>query len=333
MLRKRQGSWFVSKLSYNCGEKHFIQAFPIYRPPSKEKTQQKVAPLAKQREPRTAPQHIAPPQPQRPVLSNVPQFLQLELQVEQEYRPQMLAALEEKVNEVIERSRDCAPTCVRCGRSMGYHDTRRVSWLARFGRVVAWVPRYRCGRCKCDSRPVLEQLGVEPGRISGSLARLLTMLAVVAPYQLAAELAWLLLGVKISPMGIWRVAQRMGEAAARYSEGLSKYHSDSRSDPTLSQAAPGVVVLGVDGCVLGMQVRKERRRLRSEVALEALPVVETGHFREVKTGVLLLPSERVVGRDCATWVGWELIPLSSSSEMAPSGSGNAQRCFPGDVKF
>ncbi len=119
------------------------------------------------------------------------------------------------------------------------------------------------------------------------------MLAVVAPYQLAAELAWLLLGVKISPMGIWRVAQRMGEAAARYSEGLSKYHSDSRSDPTLSQAAPGVVVLGVDGCVLGMQVRKERRRLRSEVALEALPVVETGHFREVKTGVLLLPSERV----------------------------------------
>src|SRR5256885_5548266 len=40
-------------------------------------------------------------------------------------------------------------------------------------------------------------------------------------------------------------SQRMGEAAARYSEGLSKYHSDSRSDPTLSQAAPEVVVLGV----------------------------------------------------------------------------------------
>jgi len=205
----------------------------------------------------------------------------------------MLAALGEKVNEVIEKSRDSAPACVHCGQSMGYHDTRRVSWLARFGRVVAWVPRYRCDRCKCESRPVLEQLGVEPGRISGSLARLLTMLAVVAPYQLAAELAWLLLGVKISPMGIWRVAQRMGEAAAQYSEGLSKYHSDSRSDSTPSEAAPGVVVLGVDGCVLGMQVRKERRRLRSEVAVEALPEVETGHFREVKTGVLLLPSERV----------------------------------------
>ncbi|HXF38763.1 MAG TPA: hypothetical protein VN687_03525 [Blastocatellia bacterium] len=53
-------------------------------------------------------------------------------------------------------------------------------------------------------------------------------------------------------MGVWRVAQRMREAAARYSEGLSKYHSGGRSDPTLAQAAPGVVVLGVDGCVLGM---------------------------------------------------------------------------------
>lgn len=61
---------------------------------------------------------------------------------------------------------------------------------------------------------------------------------MVAPYPLAAQLAWLMLGVKISPMGVWRVTQRMGEAAARHSEGLSKYHSDSRSDPTLAQAAP-----------------------------------------------------------------------------------------------
>src|SRR5204863_871966 len=140
-------------------------------------------------------------------------------------------------------------------------DTRTVSWLARFGRVVASVPRYRCAGCRYECRPVLEQLGVEPGRISGSLARLLALLAVVAPYTMAAQLAWLLLGVKISPMGIWRVAQRMGEAAARYSEDLSKHHSDSRSDPTSAQVAPGVVVLGVDGCMLGMQVRGVRRRL------------------------------------------------------------------------
>ena len=176
---------------------------------------------------------------------------------------------------------------------MGYHDTRPVSWIARFGRVIAPITRYRCGGCKYECRPVLEQLGVEPGRISGSLARLLALLAVVAPYTTAAQLAWLLLGVKISPMGIWRVAQRMGEAAARYSEDLCRYHNDSRSDPASAQVAPGVVVLGVDGCMLGMQVRSGRRRLQAGEQPEPLPTVDEGRFREVKTGVLLLPNERV----------------------------------------
>jgi hypothetical protein len=63
---------------------------------------------------------------------------------------------------------------------------------------------------------LLDLLGVEPGRISGSLARLLALLAAVAPYPLAVRLAWLLLGVTISPTGIWRVAQRLGESAAHY---------------------------------------------------------------------------------------------------------------------
>lgn len=215
------------------------------------------------------------------------------MEVEQEYRRQMLDRLEEKVNEVVERSRAGVPVCPHCKRSMGYHDARTVSWLARFGRVGAAVPRYRCAGCKYECRPVLEQLGVEPGRISGSLARLLALLAVVAPYTTAAQLAWLLLGVKISPMGIWRVAQRMGEAAARYNEDLTKYHSDSRSEPTSAQVAPEVVVLGVDGCMLGMQVRGRRRRLQAGERPEPLPAVEEGRFREVKTGVLLLPNERV----------------------------------------
>jgi hypothetical protein len=133
------------------------------------------------------------------------------------------------------------------------------------------------------------------------------------------------------------VAQRMGEAAASYSEGLSKYHSDSRSDPTSPQSAPSVVVLGVDGCVLGMQVRKGRRRLQSEGAREPLPAVETGHFSRGQNGstsgakrtsgnfagsalagaaVSLLvasgmPTQCLAfcGRDYGNWVGWASIPL------------------------
>ena len=94
-------------------------------------------------------------------------------------------------------------------------------------------------------------------------------------------------------MGVWRLTQRLGQAAASYSEALSQYHADSRSEAASVDHAPPAVVLGVDGCTLGMQVRTHRRRRVGTAPLPALPVVEQGHFREVKTGVLLLPSERV----------------------------------------
>jgi len=122
---------------------------------------------------------------------------------------------------------------------------------------------------------------------------LLALLAAVAPGPLAARLAGLLLGVAISPMGVWRVAQRLGQAAASYSEALSRYHADSRSEGASTQEAPATVLLSVDGCALGMQVRARRRRRTVTDWLPALPPVEEGHFREVKTGVLLLPEERV----------------------------------------
>ena len=232
--------------------------------------------------------------PARPVLADDPaHFLVLEREVEMEFRPQMLAALQGKVDAFAAAARGAAPVCPQCAQSMRCQDTRKVSWLARCGWLHAPVPRYRCPFCRFECRPLLDLLGVEPGRISGSLARLLALLAVVAPYPLAARLAWLLLGVTISPMGIWRVAQRLGEAVAQHTDALSRYHADSRSIGAPTQAAPSAVVLGVDGCNLGMQVRSKRRHRKTGEALPPLPPVEEGHFREVKTGVLLLPSERV----------------------------------------
>jgi hypothetical protein len=246
--------------------------------------------MRKQRLPRPEPETP----PARPVLAdNLPRFLLLEREVELEYRPQMLAALQSKVDAVAVAARGAAPACPHCVRTMRCQDTRPVSWLARAGRLQAPVSRYRCPSCHYECRPLLDRLGVEPGRISGSLARLLALLATVTPYPLAARLAWLLLGVTISPMGIWRVAQRLGEAAANYSDDLSRYHADSRSTGAPTQTAPAAVVVGVDGCSLGMQVRSQRRRRKDGETLPPLPPIEEGRFREVKTGVLLLPSERV----------------------------------------
>jgi len=117
----------------------------------------------------------------------------LERETEQEFRPQLLQALQDKVDRFQDPALEVAPSCPGCGKAMGHHDTRRVWWLTRFGRIHALARRYRCRPCRQNRRPLLEVLGVEPGRISGSLARLLAVLAVVAPYPLAAQLAGLLL--------------------------------------------------------------------------------------------------------------------------------------------
>ena len=84
------------------------------------------------------------------------------------------------------------------------------------------------------------------------------MPAAVLPYTLAARLADLLLGVKIGPMGIWKVSQRLGQAVANYSEALSRYHAASRARGAPADEAPATVLLSVDGCTLGMQVRSHR---------------------------------------------------------------------------
>ncbi len=250
--------------------------------------------MARLRQPPTPAAHLAAPAPPRPVLAEVPPFLLLEREVDDEFRPQMREALQRKINALGDGSSAGAPTCPQCGRAMRCHDRPAVSWLTRFGRLGTRAARYRCRSCKCESRPLLDRLGVEPGRISGSLARLLALLGSVVPYTLAARLAGLFFGVQVSAMGVWHVVQRLGEAAEQYNIALSEYHADSRSEATPVDQAPDAVLLGVDGSMLGMQVREHRRhRLPGTETLPPLPPVEEGKFREVKTGVLLLPAQRV----------------------------------------
>ena len=187
--------------------------------------------------------------PMRPMLAEGPsEFVVMERAVEDEYRPRMLQDLQQRVEGLAESTRAQLPVCSQCKRVMVCQDVRSVSWLARVGRLRVGVPRYRCPACKTECRPLLDLLGVEPGRISGSLARDLAVLAAVAPYPLAARLADLLLSVKISAMGIWKVSQRLGQAVGDYSEGLSRYHADSRSAGAVTDEAPATVLLSVDGC-------------------------------------------------------------------------------------
>jgi hypothetical protein len=149
--------------------------------------------------------------------------MKLEREVEQAYRPLMLKALEEKVQAETARIESQAPQCVRCEQAMKYHDRPKVSWIAHWGKLRTRAARFRCASCHYECRPLLDHLGVEAGRISGSLARLLVLLTVIAPYELAARLAFLLLGYGIGSGAVESahkqvVHARMRQAGIRWSE-------------------------------------------------------------------------------------------------------------------
>lgn len=107
-----------------------------------------------------------------------------------------------------------------------------------------------------------------------------------------AQVVPLLFGIVVSPMAVWRSVQRLGEAREQYTEHQARLCSDGRHEAFTTKPAPGAAGLSVDGCALSMQVRDKRRRRKDGERLPPLPAVDEGHFREVKTGALLLPEER-----------------------------------------
>ena len=236
----------------------------------------------------------APAPPARPNLAaTAARFEQIEHAVWARMRPQVCAAVTAALaDEAAAQRAATRPIC--CGHPMRRHDARAVSWLTWVGRVAVTVDRYRCRTCGQDRRPLLVRLEVEPGRPSGWLARRLALLGSVAPFALAADLAEPLLGVDAHAMMVWRAVQRLGAAGLAYTDALSAYHAAPGSVAPPAPAAPPAVVVAVDGCVVGVQPRTTRRRRPSKTtALPPLPPLTDGTFREVKTGVLLLPPDRV----------------------------------------
>jgi hypothetical protein len=259
----------------------------------------RVAPEPVPRPPRVAP---AAPVARPTVPATATRFEQIEQAIWGRHRPAVCAAVSAALAEEAAAQRAAArPIC--CGHPMRRHDARPVTWRTWVGRVHVTVDRYRCGQCRAERRPLLDVLGVEPGRLSGWLARHLALLGSVVPYTLAAELAMPLLGVRTHAMMVWRAVQRLGAAAQTHTDALSTYHAAPTSVAPVVTAPPPAVVVAVDGCVIGMQIRSTRRRRPTKTtALPPLPPGPDGTFREVKTGVLLLPTDRVALPDRAALV-------------------------------
>lgn len=219
--------------------------------------------------------------------------------MDDEFRPLMRARLQDKIEAEQAAMRGTARTCSECGRKMESRGCKPSLLRSKFGVLKPRVPVYRCRPCRRQVRPLWERLGIEAGRFTGALSRLLALLGVVVPYELAAHLATELLGVDVSAMTVWREVQRLGAACETYQQQAMLHYNDPQREPFQSEtpatkaAPPDAVVMGTDGCALGMQVHKTRRRRVAGQELPPLPPVQEGHFREVKTGVLLLPQERV----------------------------------------
>ena len=246
------------------------------------------------RKPRTPCCPGVPAVPSPPeLLANLPPLIRLEREVEEEFRPQLRARLVEKIAAFDAAQPEAVLLCAKCGARTHSRGRSSHTTLVRFGEIDLRPQTFRCEVCKISRRPLLERLGVEAGRLSGSLARLVARLGVVVPYELAAQLVVLFFGIQVPAMTVWRAVQRLGESAEQYTEEQARFFGDPRGPALETAGGPLAVLLGVDGCALGMQVRSKRRRRKSDEVLKALPPVEDGHFREVKTGVLLLPEERV----------------------------------------
>lgn len=72
----------------------------------------------------------------------------------------------------------------------------------------------------------------------------------------------------VNAMTVWRAAQRLGEAAARYTQAAPTRRIVA-AGPAVAAHAPAPVVVAADSCMLGMQVRPTRRRRPTADAVAA----------------------------------------------------------------
>jgi hypothetical protein len=118
-----------------------------------------------------------------------------------------------------------------------------------------------------------------------------------------AEVATPLLGVRTHAMTVWRAVPRLGAAAQAHTDALSTYHAAPASVAAVAAAPPPTGVIAVDGGGFGTQGLSTRRRRPTKTPpLPSLPPVPDGTFREVKTVVLLLPTDRVALPDRAALI-------------------------------
>jgi hypothetical protein len=230
----------------------------------------------------------------------LPLISRLEKEVLAKHRAAMQAELQTRIDAV---AAEIAATkagchCTGCGKAMENKGKKKSHVQTLLGLVGLQRSAFRCADCRQTRYPLDEALGLEAGFYTPALSRLLALIATLCTFVQGSEIAERLLGIAISPKGLWKVTQRLGQAAWKAMNDTAQRYADVRTAPDLPAPAnaPDAVLLLTDGCMLGMQRRTTRRhRADPGVPLPPLPPLpkdEGEGFRENKTGVILLPAER-----------------------------------------
>ncbi len=143
-----------------------------------------------------------------------------------EARPVARARLQDKLRQIEAAMCGAPPTCTGCGGGMKNRGRKRSSFVTRFGTMELRPVTYLCAACRRQVRPALERPRGEAGHLSGCLARLLALLAIVVPYAMAAQLACHFFGIDVSAMAVWRAVQRLRASVDNYVEAQARYYAN-----------------------------------------------------------------------------------------------------------
>ena len=230
----------------------------------------------------------------------LPLISKMEHEVLARHRIAMQADLQARIEamaaELAQKKAGCR--CSECDKPMQNKGNKKSHVQTMLGSIGLKRTAFRCADCKLTRYPLDEALGLEAGFYSPALARLLALIATLCTFVQGSQIAQRLLGIEISPKGLWKVTQRLGEAAWKAMNDTAQRMADVRTAPdqAAQEDAPDVVVLSTDGSMLGMQRRSKRRQRTDPTTplppLAPLPKEEGEGFRENKTGVIVLPAER-----------------------------------------
>jgi hypothetical protein len=101
-----------------------------------------------------------------------------------------------------------------CGGTAQHRYRRAGTVLSHFGRVRYRRHYYVCGDCHRGQYPLDQQLGIQPGQVSGLLSSELALLGVQTAFGEAAQVVEKLLLLEVSPTTIQQETQRFGALQA-----------------------------------------------------------------------------------------------------------------------